>query len=844
MTSSLAGALPGFPLRRGFAALVAASVAALASTAILSGGSASDAAPPGHAALPVAFVANAGQSDARVRYMARSGGLNVFLTDRGVTLSLAKGGRAVALELSFVGANPAPRIVASKRASGTVSYLGAGRDSAQAGLPTYGELTYRNLWPGIDLALRDEGGSLKYEFHVAPGADPGDIALAYRGADRLSLAGGALAIETALGTLSDARPVSYQGSHAVASEYRLEGSQYGFALPAGYDRSQPLVIDPGIAYSTFLGGVSWDEGDGIAVDVHGSAYVVGAAASPDYPATVGAYDPSFGGDVDVVVTKLAPGGSQIMYSTFLGGDGQDSGAAIAIDAQGYAYITGLTSSADFPTTAGAYDTSYASFDGFVTKLAPSGTALAYSTFLGGTGSDHGLAIAVDALGGAYVAGRAGSGFPTTDGAYDTSPNGGRDGFVTKLLPSGTGLAYSTLLGGTGNDDVLGLAIDGEGSAYVAGAAGSANFPTTADAYDTSYAGSDVFVTKLKSSGADLSYSTFLGDAGGEQAHAIAVDGQGSAYVTGSTASPGFPASAGAYDTTHNGSLDAFVTKLAPSGGSVGYSTFLGSSASDRGSAIAVDAQGSAYVAGFTSGPGFPTTEDAYDTTHNGLQDAFVSKLAPSGDLDYATILGGNRDDEARGLGLDPQASAYITGVTHSLDFPVSAGAYDRSHNGDHDGFVTKLAFDTVAPSTGDRMFDASVPAVLSLELGVPPSFGAILPGRTRTYEVVIAALVTVTSADALLTVHDPSPLAPGHLVNGTSVLPSPLRARAGSLDGIGAAYADVGGTANPTTLLVYPGQAAGDPVTLAFQQPVDVRDKLRTGSYRKQLTFTLATTNP
>jgi len=292
-----------------------------------------------YAALPLAFAPNAGQSDERVRYLAQGGGYSFFFTDRGLTMSFSKGSEggdqgglasiappglpedafsgsgprrgALALELGFEGANPNARLEASERAPGRASHLGGGRGEAQAGLATYRELTYHDLWPGIDMAFRGDGGKLKYEFHVAAGADPSAIGLAYRGAEGLSVAsGGALAIETQLGTLEDTRPVSYQRSGGertpVESRYRLDGSGYGFALPAGYDRSQPLVIDPGLAYSTFLGGSGFESGEGIAIDAQGSAYVTGETGSADYPTTPGAFDTSYDGGfaTDAFVTKL------------------------------------------------------------------------------------------------------------------------------------------------------------------------------------------------------------------------------------------------------------------------------------------------------------------------------------------------------------------------------------------------------------------------------------------------------------------------------------------------------------------------------------------------------------
>jgi hypothetical protein len=311
----------------------------------------------------------------------------------------------------------------------------------QQNLPTHGELLYGGLWPGIDMAVRGDGGNLKYEFHLKPGSSVEDVRLAYRGAEGLKVgAGGQLLVQTSLGVLEDAAPVSYQrigGERVpVESRYKLLGRDGGYGFWVGaYDPRYPLVIDPGLDYSTFLGGTSGDEGLGIAVR-DSRAYVTGETGSSDYPTTPGAFDSSFNGAQDVFVTKLNASGSALDYSTFLGGTDFDRGDSIAVDRTGRAYVTGLTLSADYSTTPGAFDTSYnGNGDAFVTKLNASGSVLAYSTFLGGAAFDPGLGIAVR-FGRAYVTGSTSSAdYPTTPGAFDTTFNGETDAFVTKL-PTG------------------------------------------------------------------------------------------------------------------------------------------------------------------------------------------------------------------------------------------------------------------------------------------------------------------------------------------------------------------------------------------------------------------------
>jgi hypothetical protein len=653
-----------------------------------------------YAQLPLSFVPNAGQTDAAVRYSAQAGGASFWFTSTEAVFSFAGKDEGVNLRLGFLGANPAPEIEGTDVLAGKVNYLLGNEPSAwKTGLPTYGELVYRELWPGIDLAFRGEAGTLKYEFRVAPGADPSDIRLLYRGADSLALGpAGDLLLSTALGTISDAAPVTYQiveGRRVpVVSGYQLAGAAYGFKLGA-YDPSRPLVIDPGLLYSTFLGGSSSDGGRSIAVDATGSAYLTGQTFSADFPTTAGALDTTHNGGFDAFVAKLNASGSALLYSTFLGGSAADVGARIAVDAEGSAYLTGETSSAGFPTTAGALDTTHnGATDAFVTKLNASGSDLLYSTFLGGGGSDSGAGITIDASGSAHVTGPTGSaGFPTTSGTLDTTHNGGTDAFVTKLNASGSDLLYSTFLGGGAPDVGVTIAVDAAGSAYLTGSTQSADFPTTSGTLDTTHNGSfDAFVTKLNASGSELLYSTFLGDSSLDIGRGIAADAAGSAYLTGETSSADFPTTAGALDTSYNGGTDAFVTKLNASGSVLTYSTFLGGSATDLSAGIAVDAAGSAYLTGLTSLPAdFPTTAGALDTTHNGGFDAFVTKLNASGSaLVYSTYLGGSGSDLGLGIAVDAAGNAYLTGETNSADFPTTSGALDTTHNGGNDTFVTKL----------------------------------------------------------------------------------------------------------------------------------------------------------
>lgn len=400
-----------------------------------------------------------------------------------------------------------------------------------------------------------------------------------------------------------------------------------------------------LIYSTFLGGGWADQANGIAVDAAGSAYVTGTTYGSNFPTTPGAFDTSFNGYYDAFVTKLNPQGTALLYSTFLGGAAPENGYGIALDLSGNAYVIGSTYSADFPTTPGAFDSTYNDIDfrdGFITKLNPKGTALLYSTFLGGITDDVGLGITVDTAGNAYTIGVTSSpDFPATLSAFDTRLDGNNDLFVTKFNPGGSALLYSTFLGGSEGDIGYGIALDATGNSYLTGYTNSTNFPTSSGAFDTTYNGGDgdAFVAKLNDNGGTLLYGTFLGGDESDMGYAIVLDGANNAYLTGQSWSPNFPTTLGAFDTIHDGDTDTFVTKLSPSDNTLLYSTFLGGERSEQGNGIAVDAKGNAYLVGNTNFPDFPTTLGAFDTTHNGSSDLFITKLNPTpGPLLYLPLV--------------------------------------------------------------------------------------------------------------------------------------------------------------------------------------------------------------
>lgn len=647
---------------------------------------------------PLTFAPNAGQAPRKVRYLAHAGGTSMFFTRRSATLVLNRAQRGLALRLRFVGADKRTTLESGPPDGGVVNYLVGERERWKRDLHASRTLTYRGLWPGIDLILVGSPGALKYELHVAPGADVGAARLAYAGAGALALGlDGSLVVHTGLGTLRDAAPISYQWHGAqrvpVRSHYVLRGGGYGFALGAGYDPTRPLVIDPSIAYSSLLSGGQADAATGIAVDGRGSAYVTGSTLSADYPVTAGAFDTTRNGvsGTDVFVTKLNPTGSAIEYSTLLGGTGSDEGLDIAVDDHGTAYVTGQTLSADFPHTAVLGSGGLG--DGFAAKLSADGATLEYSTILGGSFRDAALGIALHD-GGAYVTGyTASDDFPVGAGAVDPSFNGTTDAFVTALAPDGSAGPYSTYVGGSAGDAGFALAVDCHGAAYLTGRTSSDDYPTTAGAVGLTLRGDfDAVVTKIGPGGSELGYSTLVGGSGLDTGTGIAVDRTGAAFLTGVTSSPDYPTTSAALDDSFNGVTDAFVTALDAYGSSPVFSTFLGGSGRDEGADIAVGPRG-VVLTGQTWSMDAPTTTGA---SLSGPADAFVAQFSGDGAaLRYGALLGGAGFDAGAGVALGPRGRrVYVAGETLSADFPTTPGAFGESAGGGRDGFVTAFDLDS------------------------------------------------------------------------------------------------------------------------------------------------------
>jgi hypothetical protein len=745
--------------------------------------------------LPLSFERNEGQADRRAEFISRGRGYAMFLARGGeavLVLTSSSGSSAdpsikkdgdsrAALRLKLTGADKQSRAHGRDELPGKANYL-RGNDPKQwrTGIPTYAKVAYEDVYPGIDLVYYGNQRQLEYDLIVHPGADPRLIALEIEGADRLDVdTAGDLVLQTAIGVVRQRKPVIYQmvdgQRREIAGGYVRKGARHvGFQI-AAYEAGQPLVIDPVLNYSTYVGGSSGDEGFGIAVDQQADAYVTGSTSSTDFPTMTGSYDTSHNGGNDVFVTKLNQAGSALLYSTYIGGSSADIGESIAVDVLFNAYVTGETRSTDFPTTPLAFDTSHnGGEDAFVAVLNATGSGLVYSTFLGGSADEQGRGIAVDLGEAAYVAGvTTSSNFPTTTGAFDNSYNFGGDGFVTKLNVGGMTLAYSTFLGGGSDDAARAIALNNDGTAHVTGYTRSSNFPTTPGAFDTTRNGSprDAFVTKLNAFGtAPLLYSTLLGGTSADEGAGIVVDDLGFAYVTGLTNSPDFPVTLGAPQPSFGGgptNFDAFVTKLNVAGSApLVYSTYLGGSSEDEGRGIALDVQGRSHVTGFTSSSDFPTTIGAYDTSYNGgLADAFLTTLDLTGTaFVHSTFLGGSQNDRGRGVAADQFGSSYVTGFTASENFPTTAGAFDTTHNGGRDVFVTKIA-DFGPPATLTLDPPAATNPVDSrhcVTATVTDAFGNPVPGVTVYFTVTgsvsASGSATTNAAGQAIFCYDGPPL--------------------------------------------------------------------------------------
>ncbi len=671
--------------------------------------------------MPVFFFRNPGQTNPQTYFIAETPTLRAGFRKDSVMFEVNHKEAPV----RFLGADPRVVIEAVDEMPGKANFL-LGQDTAawRTDVSLYRKIIYRGLYRGINLSYTGTLARVKSEYLVAAGADPRQIRLAYPGGRVAIESNGDLSVHFSGAQLRENAPDIYQesarGRVRIQGRFRiLDEHTAGFEI-ARYDISKPLIIDPVVTYSSYLGGSGMGAVTGVTADSSGNLYVTGWTEAFNFP-LAGAVQAMNRGGVDAFIAKLNPAGSTVLYATYIGGSGEDRGAAIAVDSQGQAYVAGFTQSVNFPVASPAHAGLAGGRNAFALKLSALGSMLIYSTYLGGSAWDQGTAIAVDASGNAYVAGDTQSAnFPVVK-PVQASFGGMQDAFVAKLNPTG-GILFSTFLGGAGTEHAGGIAVDSAGNMYLAGGTFSNNFPVAGAIQSTNGGGQDAFITKMNSSGSALIYSTYFGGLGGggatpEQANAVAVDAGGNAYVTGVTSSSNFPVTAGALRTSYNGSVDSFVTKLSTSGSLV-YSTFLGGTSWNWAAGVAVDQSGNAYVAGSTNSADFPMV-NANSSSLLGGYDAFLSEVNPAGSaLVYSTYYGGTGSDAANGLALDPLGNIYLGGQTSSSDFPRQ-GAIQPVYSGSATGWVLRLGTAT-APSQSPEliwMSDASSQAVSWSESG-------------------------------------------------------------------------------------------------------------------------------
>lgn len=575
----------------------------------------------------------------------------------------------------------------------------------------YARVRYVNVYPGIDLVFVTAGTQLEYNFEIAPHANPKVIRISVEGSALKRTDNGVLEIGPVNAAIAQMRPLAYQAgvrrNRLVNCEYVLKNEHEAILRLAAYDASSPLYVDPVLNFSTYLGGSGFDSINAAVSDGQGDLFITGETSSGSLsnPAI------SARSSRDAFIAKLSSGGAHLSV-VYLGGSNYDSGRGIALDSSGNIYVTGVTSSSDFPVTPGAFArVAPGAQDAFVAKF-NSSMVLQYSTYLGGGSGDSGLAIAVDSAGDAYVAGQTQStGFPVSSGAFQKSNGGGiSDCFISKLNPAGSALLYSTYLGGSGLDLCAGIALDTADNAYVAGTTYSANFPVVGPLQSSLLGTATAFVTKLNAAGSAIVYSTYLGGSNLDNATALALDSSDAAYVTGDTASIDFPTTTGAFQGELNGFYNAFVSKLSASGSTLVYSTFLGGSGSDVGSSIAIDTRGRAIVGGYTSSSNFPTSSPV-GATFQGVFDAFATVVDPVGaTLFFSSFFGGAGDDRGYAVAAAPPSILYLAGITSSTNFPVSS-PLEASLSVPPDAFALEVAYSptgvpgavSVTPSSGSGL---------------------------------------------------------------------------------------------------------------------------------------------
>ena len=663
---------------------------------------------------PLSFIENRGQTHPSVRYEVRAQTHTVFFTPREVVFAAVPRNdakvRGEALRIKFAGASTSPIVTGLDRLNANYNFF-SGNNPAnwKTDVPTYSSIAYKGLYKGVDLIYRDSNGKIERDFVIAPGVEPSLIKMRYDGAKKIRVGEqGELVVETELSVLTESKPIAYQEVDGkrieVAARFKVgnDGS-VGFAVDR-YDATAPLVIDPIFGFSTYIGGNGVDQTTRLAVDATG-IYVTGETRSVNFPVTN-----TFGtrAGSDSFALKLSPDGSTLIYGAILAGSGSDLGIDVEVHPTDRTlYIFGHTESTNFPTTAGAFDTTFnGASDYTVTRLNAAGNGLVWSTYIGGSGSEESQGgIDLYNNGDCWIVGASDSSGATYPVAITFGTNlsptnsGGLDGVATVILNTGAMVITSGFWGGTNDDRGTGVKIDRTTlDFYYSGTTTSANAPVCtgvgapftsclAAGFDTTYNGNfDGHVTRFTNTARPRG-STFIGSPVGDETNAIDIDNATNIYVAGATEGPTYPTTPGAFDTTFNGDLDEVVTKFNPTLSALGYSTFIGGSRFDQAQGIAVSGAGEAYVAGVTDSVDYPAPLSSL----NGSIDVAVSKLNASGNaLTYAAYIGGSSADSPLDIRLNSANLVTVSGFTFSQNFPTTPGAFDATLGGNVDGFVTQV----------------------------------------------------------------------------------------------------------------------------------------------------------
>ncbi|MCS7027672.1 MAG: SBBP repeat-containing protein [Bacteroidia bacterium] len=688
------------------------------------------------------FIENKGQWHNDVFYLCRLKGLDIWITKYGVNYTFYKVeqdktfghsyftkkhrdevdvshiiGHRVIFELLNSNSNPVKQGLQQQQ--GYYNYfIGNDEKKHATYVGLYKEVRIQNIYEGIDIRYYFDKGSLRYDFIVHPYADPSQIAFKLYGQDKVYQKGAnKLAFTTIFGEVEMAELKTYQQYKTVPSKFVKQNEIWQIDI-AKYNPSETLIIDP-IVYSTYIGGTDNDHSNDMFVDPSECVYVTGNSTSINYDITPGVFQTTNAGGFDVFVTKLNNTGTSLIFSTFIGGTNDDFSDGIFVDGIGSIYIAGRTLSSNYDVTSGAYQTTLSgTSDIFVTKLNATGTALIYSTFIGGSADERANGIFVNSAGELYLTGWTSStNYDITPGAYQNTNAGGRDVVVTKLNSAGNTLIYSTYIGGSNWEEGEDISVDASGTAYITGYTYSTNYDVTALSYQNTHGGGtgDAFVSRLNATGTTLLQSTYLGGSGWDEANDLTLKGTG-VYITGFTESSNFDITPGVYQTTNGGNRDVFVTQMNLLLSSLVYSTYLGGNNNEEAISIYVDAHGAAYVTGWTASHNYDVTWNAYQNTNGGNDDVFISMLSPDGvHLQYSTYLGGSNDDTGFDVFVDAAFNAYVTGRTNSTNYDITSGAYQTTLGGLNDVFVTKIGL-TPLPISGISLHAAYISTEHSISL--------------------------------------------------------------------------------------------------------------------------------